>query len=426
MTSTPRNERIHIGIFGRRNAGKSSLINALSNQDVSVVSPVKGTTTDPVYKSMELLPIGPVVLIDTPGIDDIGELGEQRVKKTRAILRKTDIAILVVGVDCKMNDDDNQLVEMFEGAGIGYVIVNNVSSQDSSTFCATSHALVAEIDWHEKSKTELSTLPQRAAISQKNLPTIYVNADTKSNIETLKAAVVAISGTSTITIPIVSDLLTARACDVVVLVTPIDEAAPKGRLILPQQQVIRDILDVNCIPVLTQVDSLPATISSLRHAPKMVITDSQVFGEVAQIVPESIPLTSFSILMARYKGVLSDAVKGAKSIDTIKDGDNILISEGCTHHRQCDDIGTVKIPRMIEKHTGAKPVYTFSSGGEFPDDLSKFALVIHCGGCMLNAREMMYRNQFAKSLDIPMTNYGVVISHMQGILERCVAPFGIS
>jgi len=396
MMNTPRGQRLHIGIFGRRNAGKSSLLNAITEQNIAIVSPIKGTTTDPVYKSMELLPIGPVVLVDTPGIDDEGMLGEQRIKKTRSILRKTDIALLVVGVDEDFSADDQALVNLFEEANVKYLTVFNKSISSLSGDCEPG----PQTTWKNE---------------------IYVNALTRENITELKEKIARVFETDTTPAHyLIADLLAPG--DVVVLVVHIDESAPKGRLILPQQQVIRDILDARGIPIVTQVADLALTLEKLQYAPQLVVTDSQVFGPVAEITPQNIGLTSFSILMARYKGLLTEAVDGAQAIDTIQTGDHILISEGCTHHRQCDDIGTVKIPRWIEARTGAKPVYTFSSGEDFPDDLSKYKLIIHCGGCMLNVREMQYRQGSAKRSNIPMTNYGVAISHMQGILQRSIAP----
>jgi len=384
---TPRSERLHIGIFGRRNAGKSSLLNSITGQDIAIVSPTKGTTTDPVYKTMELLPIGPIVLVDTPGIDDEGQLGAQRIKKARNILRKTDMAILVVGVDEELSDYDRAMISLFEETNVKYVTVYNNS----------------DVKFNK---------PDR----------LCVNALTGEHIAALKEKLAQVyeGGTVSHHQPLVADLLSPG--DVVVLVVHIDEAAPKGRLILPQQQVIRDILDACAIPVITQVATLTTTLEKLHQPPKLVITDSQVFAQVAEKTPQNVGLTSFSILMARYKGVLEETVRGAQVIDTIKTGDHILISEGCTHHRQCDDIGTVKIPRWIEAHTDAKPIYTFSSGEDFPWDLSSFKLIIHCGGCMLNAREMHHRKRTAQSCGVPITNYGVAISHMQGILQRCIAP----
>ena len=389
MTKTPRSERLHIGIFGRRNAGKSSLLNAITGQEIAIVSPTKGTTTDPVYKTMELFPIGPIVLVDTPGIDDEGQLGTQRIKKARNILRKTDMAILVVGVDEVLSDYDQALIILFEETNVKYVTVYNNSN------------------------------------AKFNKPgELCINALTGENVPMLKEKLAQIYEADT-TPPqqLVADLLSPG--DVVVLVVHIDESAPKGRLILPQQQVIRDILGAHAIPIITQATDLTITLDKLHYPPKLVITDSQVFAPVAEKTPQNVELTSFSILVARYKGVLEEAVRGAQFIDTIKTGDHILISEGCTHHRQCDVIGTVKIPRWIEAHTGAKPVYTFSSGEDFPQDLSGFKLIVHCGGCMLNGREMHYRKCTAQSNGVPMTNYGIAISHMQGILKRCIAPLNL-
>ncbi|MCL2286395.1 MAG: [FeFe] hydrogenase H-cluster maturation GTPase HydF [Firmicutes bacterium] len=390
INKAPRGERLHIGIFGRRNAGKSSLLNAITGQEIAIVSPTKGTTTDPVYKTMELLPIGPVVLVDTPGIDDEGQLGAQRIKKARNILRKTDFAILIIGVGEEMTDDDRELLNLFVETGVQYLVVYNKSGSCGSGFDPESPC---------------------------------VNALTGENVHALKEEIAQTCTAEANPRQLVADLL--QPGDAVVLVVQMDESAPKGRLILPQQQVIRDILEARAIPIITQVADLPATLVTLKHPPKLVITDSQVFGPVSEITPQSVGLTSFSILMARYKGVLQQAVQGALVIDTIQNGDLILISEGCTHHRQCDDIGTVKIPRWIEARTGAKPAYTFSSGEDFPDDLTKYKLIIHCGGCMLNAREMQYRGRAAQQQNIPMTNYGVAISHMQGILQRCIAPLNI-
>ncbi|MDR2559715.1 MAG: [FeFe] hydrogenase H-cluster maturation GTPase HydF [Oscillospiraceae bacterium] len=366
INETPRGERLHIGIFGRRNAGKSSLLNAITGQDAAMVSPVKGTTTDPVYKAMELLPIGPVVLIDTPGIDDDSELGNLRIQKTKSILRKTDIAVLVVGSCEGEGDYEREIIRAFDEYSVKYFIVRN----DFTPF----------------------------------------------NVQEIKEKIAALGEEPDVLRRPVSDLL--ESGDVVVLVIPIDEAAPKGRLILPQQQVIRDILDAEAVPVLTGIKDLSGTFEKLKEQPKLVITDSQVFAEAAKLTPGEIGLTSFSILMARYKGVLEDAVHGAGFIDKLKDGDKILIAEGCTHHRQCEDIGTVKIPRMLKQRTGFNFNYEFSSGGGFPEDLTGFNLIIHCGGCMQNQREMRFRNSAAREAGVPITNYGIAISYMQGILER--------
>ncbi|MCL1884686.1 MAG: [FeFe] hydrogenase H-cluster maturation GTPase HydF [Defluviitaleaceae bacterium] len=390
MNITPRGERLHIGIFGKRNAGKSSLLNAITGQNAAVVSSVKGTTTDPVYKAMELLPIGPVVFIDTAGIDDDSEIGSLRVEKSKKILRKTDVALLVIDAVEGLDDSDRELINAFEDMSVKYLIVYNKSDL----------AKVAEYE---------------------GLSGISVSCVTGANIRELREKIAKISQGQESERRLVSDLI--QAGDIVVLVIPIDSSAPKGRLILPQQQVIRDALDVGAICVVAQPQELADTFAKLTNPPKLVITDSQVFAEVSRQIPENIGLTSFSILMARYKGVLDSAIQCAKIIDTIKNGDKILISEGCTHHRQCDDIGTVKIPRWIEQHTGAKPAYTFSSGSDFPSDLSVFKLIIHCGGCMQNRREMQSRQSIAKTENVPMTNFGIAISHMQGILKRCVAPF---
>ena len=381
-------ERTHIGFFGMRNAGKSSLVNAFTGQQLSVVSDVKGTTTDPVKKAMELLPMGPVLIIDTPAIDDEGALGEMRVQKAKEILSKTDIAILVC--DCRkgVTETDEKLVSAFKEKNIPYVLCFNKSD-----------------------------LPRK----EENENAIYVSAVTGENIDLLKNTVARLAEKNKTKKYIVSDLLSEG--DVVVLVTPIDEAAPKGRLILPQQQTIRDILDKGATAVTVQDTQLKTALESLGVKPKMVITDSQAFGKVSKIVPEDIPLTSFSILFARYKGELEALVEGAKKLDSLKDGDKVLISEGCTHHRQCNDIGTVKMPAWIKKHSGKDIEFAFTSGGEFPENLSEYALVVHCGGCMLNEREMKNRQERANSQKIPMVNYGMAIAHMNGILKRSLQVF---
>jgi len=390
LNETPQGERLHIGIFGRRNAGKSSLLNSLTGQDLAVVSPVMGTTTDPVYKAMELLPIGPVVFIDTAGIDDDSELGGLRITKTRNVLRKTDIALLVVDAKEGLSDKDKSLTAIFEEIRIPYLIVYNKSD------------LVQE------------------AITDSQKGEFHVSCKTGKNIHELKEKIAELGKTKDNTGRLVADLINAN--DIIVLVVPIDKAAPKGRLILPQQQAIRDILEAGAISVVTRELEFSETLKKLTKPPKLVITDSQAFQKIAAETPDNVALTSFSILMARYKGVLESAVLAAKTLETIHDGDRILISEGCTHHRQCDDIGTVKLPRMIGEYTGKKPVYEFSSGGGFPDDLSGYKLIIHCGACMLNSREMMYRDNSARNAGVPMTNYGVAISYMLGILDRCLAP----
>ena len=384
-------ERVHIGFFGMRNAGKSSLVNAFTGQKLSVVSDVKGTTTDPVKKAMELLPLGPVLIIDTPGIDDEGALGEMRVQKAKEILSKTDVAILVCDAEKGVTDSDESLIEIFKEKKLPFVIAFN--------------------------KSDLLTSAKESEGNR-----VYVSALTGENIELLKNTVASLCKESTEKRYIVSDLISEG--DVVVLVTPIDEAAPKGRLILPQQQTIRDILDKGAIAVTTQVFSLSKTLSSLKEKPRMVITDSQAFGKVSAIVPLDIPLTSFSILFARYKGELQSLIEGAAALDKLSDGDRVLISEGCTHHRQCGDIGTVKMPAWIKKHTGKNITFDFTSGGEFPEDLSSYALVVHCGGCMLGEREMKSRQEKAMKKAVPMVNYGMAIAHMNGILKRSLQVFG--
>ncbi len=382
LNETPSGERIHIGIFGRRNAGKSALINAMTGQALSIVSDTAGTTTDPVSKAMELLPLGPVVITDTAGLDDVGELGERRIEKTYGVLNKTDIAIVVIDSSLGMGEEEKNLIKLISEKNIPYLTVYNK----------------ADLKKAEDGK-------------------LYVSAITGEGIEELKNKLAAF-GKPQAEIPLVRDLVAPG--DIVVLVTPIDASAPKGRLILPQQQVIRDLLEGGAIPVVCRESELEAALSKVL--PSIVITDSQVFGMVSKIVPESIPLTSFSMLMARYKGNFAEAVKGAKALDSIKDGDKILISEGCTHHRQCEDIGTVKLPAWIRKHTSAEPTFVFTSGGEFPEDLSPFKMVIHCGGCMLNQREISRRYAAAAAVKIPMTNYGIAIAHMHGILARAAEP----
>lgn len=389
LNSTPSAERVHIGFFGRRNAGKSSIVNAVTGQELSVVSDVKGTTTDPVYKSMELLPLGPVTIIDTPGFDDEGALGELRVRKTRQILNKTDIAILVVDSSAGLSAVENELIEMFAAKKLPYVIVYNKSDIAPKNDCGGSE--------------------------------ISVSALTGANINALKEKIAALAKNEEDSRRIVGDLISAE--DFVVLVTPIDESAPKGRLILPQQQTIRDILDAGAMAIVTKEHQLAQTLAKLGTKPAMVITDSQAFGMVSKIVPDDIPLTSFSILMARYKGFLETAVKGAAAIGRLSDDDRVLISEGCTHHRQCGDIGSVKLPALLKKYTGRALEIELSSGRDFPEDLSPFSLVIHCGGCMLNAREVEYRRKTAEDQLVPFTNYGTAIACMNGILRRSLEIF---
>lgn len=389
LNETPSANRVHIGIFGKRNAGKSSVMNALTNQSIAIVSDVMGTTTDPVLKAMELLPIGPVVMIDTPGIDDEGELGALRVKKSYQMLNKTDIAVVVID-GAEESPEDMALIEKIKSKGIPYAVFHNKSDLLSGDF--------TKKEGH-----------------------FYGSALNNTGITELKEAVIKLADLKEPDKKIVGDLL--DPLDIAVLVIPIDSAAPKGRLILPQQQTIRDILEAGGISVVVKDTELDGTLQKLGCKPKLVITDSQAFEKVSAITPEDILLTSFSILFARHKGILEAAVKGAAAIDKIKDGDKILISEGCTHHRQCDDIGTVKLPRWIKKYTGKDVTIDFTSGTEFPDDLSPYSLVIHCGACMLNEKEVRYRYRFAEESGVPITNYGTAIAHMNGILKRSVKPF---
>jgi len=395
LNETPSSERIHIGIFGRRNAGKSSLLNAITGQQLAVVSDIAGTTTDPVRKAMELPPLGPVLLIDTPGIDDAGELGEKRVEKTRQTLRQTDIALLVVEASSGKKSEDTDMQSLFEKMGIPHITVyNKCDLADSRGISGTREAVPNEI---------------------------YVSAASGENIFELKERISHMVKTGDEKMRIVADML--NPADFVVLVVPIDKAAPKGRLILPQQQTIRDIIDANAAAVVVKENEFRQTLSLLGKRPRMVITDSQVFAKVSADTPLDIPLTSFSILMARYKGNLDAAVRGVHTLGKISDGDRILIAEGCTHHRQCGDIGTVKLPRWIREYTGKNPNFSFTSGGEFPVDLSPYSLIVHCGACMLNEREMKYRERESKAQGVPFTNFGILIAYTQGILKRSVAMF---
>ncbi len=383
-------ERLHIGFFGMRNAGKSSLVNAVTGQNLSVVSDVRGTTTDPVKKAMELLPIGPVVIIDTPGLDDKGELGEKRVQKAKEFLSKTDIAVLVADCRTDFSVEDKKLITLFEEKQLPYIIALN------------------KADFLEK----------RPEIGERE---IYVSAKTGENITQLKEKIGAFAKGAKSDKCIVADLL--ETGDTAILVVPVDEAAPKGRLILPQQQTIRELLDAHCSIICCQPEELKNTIAMLSHKPKLVITDSQAFERVAADTPKDILLTSFSILFARYRGDLSALVRGAAALSKLRNGDKVLISEGCTHHRQCNDIGTVKMPHWIENFSGAKPVYSFTSGGDFPEDLSGYALVVHCGGCMLNEKEMLHRIAKAAGQNVPIVNYGIAIAQMHGILKRSLEVF---
>ena len=390
LNNTPSAERVHIGFFGLRNAGKSSVVNAVTGQSLSLVSDVKGTTTDPVKKAMEILPLGPVVIIDTPGIDDEGELGQMRVNRAKQTLNITDIAVLVVDAVTGIQPLDEELISLFKLKNIPYIIVRN--------------------------KADLLD-----NISENNENEIYVSAVKGDNINLLKDKIASLVKTKDNDKKIVADLV--KSGDFVVLVIPIDESAPKGRLILPQQQVIRELIENGVSVVVCRDTELSQTLESLGKKPELVITDSQAFGKVSQITPRDINLTSFSILFARYKGDLTAAVRGAAMLDKLKDGDAVLISEGCTHHRQCNDIGTVKMPNWIINHTKKDISFDFTSGGDFPEDISKYALIVHCGGCMLNAREMQSRTGFAADCNVPMTNYGTAIAHMHGILRRSVEIF---
>ena len=390
LNAQPSGERVHIGFFGLRNAGKSSVVNRVTGQTLSIVSDVKGTTTDPVQKAMELLPIGPVVIIDTPGIDDEGALGAERVRRALRVLEKTDIAVLVTDSTRGLQPVEQELIELFRKREIPFVIAHN--------------------------KADLTSVP--AAMPENE---IYVSAAADSNIRELKELIARAVKPTEPEKRLVADLLAPN--DTVVLVVPIDSAAPKGRLILPQQQTIRDILEAGAISLVTREAELTRTLESLREPPRLVITDSQAFGIVDKLVPKNVQLTSFSILFARYKGNLRQAILGAAQLNSLQDGDTVLISEGCTHHRQCGDIGTEKLPNWIRRFTGKDVQFSFTAGNEFPEDVSKYALVVHCGGCMLNEREMQYRLRHSAERNVPMTNYGIAIAHMHGILDRALAPF---
>ena len=388
LNSSPKGERIHIGIFGKRNAGKSSLNNAITAQQLAIVSDIKGTTTDPVEKAMELLPLGPVVIIDTPGLDDEGELGRMRIDKAKRVLQKTDIALLVTDSDAALDETENELVKEFVSRNIPHIIVRNKCDITKPAACSDNE--------------------------------IFVSAKTGENIQKLKeriANIVPQGAKKGLLDGIVS------AGDTVILVIPIDSAAPKGRLILPQQQVIRELLDIGAKAVVCRDSELSDALKSLTAPPSLVITDSQAFAKVGKIVPDDILLTSFSILFARYKGNLEELVKNVRTTDTLKEGDRVLIAEGCTHHRQCDDIGSVKIPRWIRSHTGINPCFEFSSGTGFPDNLEKYKMIIHCGGCMLNEREMHRRIGAAGEIGVPIVNYGILIAYINGILRRSLKPF---
>ena len=399
LNDTPSGERLRISFFGKRNAGKSSLVNAVTNQQLAVVSDTKGTTTDPVTKAMELLPLGPVLITDTPGYDDSGELGELRVKKTKQILNKTDIAVLVTDASLEIDESELELIELFKAKGIPYIVVRNKADLVD----------VSVIEGSGKHGSKGSTL--------------YTSATEKTNIEELKKAIGSLRPDDGEMVRLVGDIISPEQR--IVLVIPIDESAPKGRLILPQQQAIRDILESGAYAITTRETELPQLLKQMIDGgikPDLVITDSQAFEKVSKDVPEDIKLTSFSILMARYKGFLDTAVKGARAIDELRVGDKVLISEGCTHHRQCGDIGTVKLPNWLRKRTGKDIVIETSSGTEFPENLEEYALIIHCGGCMLSQREMTYRMKCAIDAGVPFTNYGTAIAFMKGILERSLRP----
>lgn len=390
FNSTPSSERVHIGFFGKRNAGKSSLINAVTNQSLAIVSEIKGTTTDPVYKSMEILPLGPVTIVDTAGFDDYGELGSLRVEKTKQVLNKIDIAVLIIDAQIGLTSEDNEFISILNSKNIKYIIVYN--------------------------KCDLVKMEKKL-----NNNELYVSALNNINIQELKELIAHISIENKNTQYLIRDLLAPN--DIVILVTPIDSAAPKGRLILPQQQVIRDILEANSISVVVKETELKETLNIFTKKPKLVVTDSQVFKKVNVETPSDIMLTSFSILMARYKGILDEAVKGVKCIEDLTDNDTILISEGCTHHRQCDDIGTVKLPNWLRQYTNKNLKFEFSSGNGFPSDLSKYKMIIHCGGCMLKDNEVIYRYKQAKEQGIPISNYGITIAYIHGILKRSIELF---
>ena len=390
MNSAPSGVRTHIGLFGRRNAGKSSLVNALTGQNLAIVSEVKGTTTDPVQKAMELLPLGPVVMIDTPGLDDEGELGQKRVEKSFQVLRKTDIALLVVDAAEGMQAQDRALLARVKEINLPYLVVYNKCDEQDRPMEDETHA-------------------------------ICVSAKTGRGVTELKERIAHLTPDDAHKVPLIADLIDPM--DYIVLVVPIDKAAPKGRLILPQQQTIRDILEAGAVAVVVQETELKATLASLGKRPRMVVTDSQAFEQVAADTPGDITLTSFSILMARYKGYLDSAMRAMPAVDTLKDGDTVLIAEGCTHHRQCEDIGTVKIPKWLRAHSGCNLNIETCSGTEFPQDLSRYKLVIHCGGCMLNDREVLYRLNEAARQGVPFVNYGLLIAHMKGIFDRATELF---
>ena len=422
MNETPSADRVHIGFFGRRNAGKSSIVNKVTGQELAVVSDVKGTTTDPVSKVMELLPMGPVVIIDTPGIDDEGHLGELRVRKAKQVLNRVDVAVLVVDATVGKTSVDEELIHIFKEKEIPYLVVYNkadlLKTKDGNRLSSDNNL---NRNTHAGAVKQSRVRQKQDHENQNTEQAIYASAATGPNIYELKEKIASLAVTDELKLRLVGDLL--EPSDFAILVVPIDKAAPKGRLILPQQQTIRDVLEAGAAAIVIKEDELSNTLETLGKKPKLVITDSQVFARVSEETPEDIWLTSFSILFARFKGNLKTAAAGAAALDRLKDGDKILISEGCTHHRQCDDIGTVKLPRWIRNYTGKELEFEYSSGRDFPEDVTKYSLIVHCGGCMLNEREMRYRQKCALDQEIPITNYGIAIAYMQGILKRCVEMF---
>lgn len=411
MNQTPASERVHIGFFGKRNAGKSSVLNAVTGQDLAVVSDVRGTTTDPVYKSMELLPLGPVVMMDTPGIDDEGELGELRVRKSYQVLNKTDVAVLVIDGGAGASPEDAALIERIREKRIPYIVVINKKEIALPGIVENTVKTLGLVEPGRAGQERGETMCR----------VLQASALTGEGISELKEQIAAAAKTEEPEQYLVRDLL--EPSDIAVLVVPIDKAAPKGRLILPQQQTIRDILEADAVSIVVKENELKNILPELQKKPKLVITDSQVFGKVASDTPDDILLTSFSILFARYKGDLESVVRGVTALDTLENGDTVLISEGCTHHRQCGDIGTVKLPAWIKEYTGKDVNIETTSGTEFPDDLSAYKMILHCGGCMLNEREMNYRLKCAEDQNVPMTNYGIAIAYMKGILKRSVEVF---
>jgi len=401
LNDTPRSERVHIALFGMRNAGKSSIINALTNQEIAIVSEMKGTTTDPVYKAMEILPIGPCVIIDTAGLDDVGELGELRKKKTLEVLNKTNIALVVIDTSIGLTDYDKSIIEQVKSKKIPVIAVLN-----KTDIAFVNEELISKIK------------------KQLDIPSVSVSAVTKQGVKELKDKIISMIPDEEEKFKIVGDLISPG--DFVVLVTPIDKAAPKGRLILPQQQTIRDILESDAIAIVTKEHELRETLENLGKKPRLVITDSQVFLKVAADTPKDIPMTSFSILFARYKGDLVELIRGVKAVEKLKDGDKVLVSEGCTHHRQSDDIGRVKIPRWLRQITGKQIDFEYSSGVTFTEDVKRYALIIHCGACMLNRAAMLNRIESAKEFSVPIVNYGILIAYVQGILDRALEPFPLA